>query len=143
MELSREQVEAAKANGCAFFPASEAQVARLAMQRRIFRLGGRPFVATRDGGGFHETHATLARLIEPDGRGPAAGGAGETVGEAEAADAAVAREIAAERGGGGAQEVRRPRAAARPGRPGGARSATGEAIPRLPRRGPMRVAAVV
>ena len=116
MELSREQVEAAKALGCAFFPASEAQVARLTMQRRIFALGGRPFVATRDGGGFHETHATLARLIEAHGRGGAPD-AGETEQEAAAADAASEREIAAERGTGGAQEVRRPQAAARPRAP--------------------------
>ena len=114
MELTDERIEAAKARGCVFFPATEAQVGRLTMQRRIFTLGGKPFVATRDGGGFHETHATLARLIEPDGHGPTTGGAGETVGEAEAADADAAREIAAERGGGGAQEVRRPRAATRP-----------------------------
>ena len=113
MELGREQVEAAEAHGCAFVPAGEAQVARLTMQRRIFTLGGRPFVATRDGGGFLETHATLARLIEPGGGGPPSG-AGETVGEAEAADAAFGREIAAERGAGRAREVRRPRAATRP-----------------------------
>lgn len=113
MELTQEQVEAAEARGCAFLPADEAQVARLSMPRRVFTRGGRPFVATRDGGGFLETHATLARLIEPEGRGPADGGR-ETVREAEAADAASAREIAGERGAGGAREVRRPRAAARP-----------------------------
>ncbi len=33
------------------------------MQRRIFRIEGRPFVATRDGGGFFETHGTLLLLI--------------------------------------------------------------------------------
>src|SRR5918997_1344138 len=84
------------------------------MQGRVFTLGGRPFVATRDGGGFHETHATLARLIGA-GEGDAPGIAGETVGEAAAAEAASAREIAGERGAAaGAQEVRRPRAAPRP-----------------------------
>jgi hypothetical protein len=119
VELTEEQAAAARARGCAFVPASPEQVARLAMQRRVFTLGGRPFLATRDGGGFHETHATLARLIEPAAPGgPAAGGRGaaETVREAEAADAAAAREIEGERGAaaGGAQEVRRPRAAARP-----------------------------
>jgi hypothetical protein len=112
MELTQEQVEAAKACGCAFFPASEAQVARLSMQRRIFTLGGGPFVATRDGGGFFETHATLARLIKGHGRGGAPD-AGETAQEAAAADAAAEREIAGERGAaGGAQAVRRHRAAA-------------------------------
>jgi hypothetical protein len=113
VELKPEQVEAARARGCVFFPASAEQVARLSMQRRVFTLGGRPFVATRDGGGFHETHATLARLIEAQGQGGVPG-AGETVQEAAAADAASAREIAGERGAGGAREVRRPRAAARP-----------------------------
>ena len=118
MELTREQVEAAKACGCVFFPASEAQVGRLSMQHRIFTLGGRPFVATRDGGGFHETHATLARLIETHGRGGAPD-AGETVQQAAAADTAAEREIAGARGAaGGAQEVGRRRAATRPRVPG-------------------------
>ena len=52
MDLTREQVGAAKACGCAFFPATEAQVARLSMQRRVFRIDGKAFMATRDGGGF-------------------------------------------------------------------------------------------
>jgi hypothetical protein len=113
VELTEEKVEIAKACGCAFFPASEAQVARLTMQRRIFTLDGKPFVATRDGGGFFETHATLTRLIETRGRGVMPD-EGETVQEAAAADAASEREIARERGAaGGAQEVRR-RAAPRP-----------------------------
>jgi hypothetical protein len=116
MELTYEQVEAAKACGCTFFPASAAQVTRLSMQRRIFTLDGRPFVATRDGGGFHETHATLARLIEADGKGGVPD-AGETAREAAAADAASEREIAGERGAGGAQEVGRRRTATRPRAP--------------------------
>ena len=113
MDLTREQVEAAKARGCAFFPATEAQVARLSMQRRVFRIGGKPFLATRDGGGFFETHATLARLIEGHGRGGAPDKQ-ETVQEAAAADAVSEKEIAGERRAGGAQEVRRHRAGARP-----------------------------
>ena len=113
MELTQEQLEAAKACGCTFFPATEGQVARLAMQRRIFTIAGKPFVATRDGGGFHETHATLALLLEAHGRG-AASDAGETVQEAAAADAASEQEIAGERGAGGAQEVRRRPAITRP-----------------------------
>jgi hypothetical protein len=112
VELTEEQVEAAEAHGCAFLPASGEQVARLSMQRRVFTVAGRPFVATRDGGGFLETHATLARLIEPGGRG-ATGGGRETVRQAEAADAASAREIDGERGAGEGAEVRRPRASAR------------------------------
>ncbi len=113
MDLTREQVEAAEACGCAFVPASEAQVALLSMQRRVFRIDGSPFVATRDGGGFFETHGTLARLIEARGRGGAPGKP-ETVQEAAAADAVSEREIAGERRTGGAQEVRRQGAAARP-----------------------------
>ena len=112
MDLTQEQVEAAKACGCAFFPATEAQVARLSMQRRIFRIDGKPFLATRDGGGFFETQGTLSVLIEGHGRGGAPGKQ-ETVQEAAAADA-VSEEIAGERGAGGAQEVRRGRAGARP-----------------------------
>ena len=113
MDLTEEQVEAAKACGWGFFPATEAQVVLLSMQRRIFRIGGGPFVATRDGGGFIETHGTLARLIEAQVRG-AAPGEQETVHEAAAADAASEREIAGERRAGGAQEVRRHGAGTRP-----------------------------
>jgi hypothetical protein len=113
VDLTQEQMESAKACGCEFFLATEAQVALLSMQRRIFRIGGSPFVATRDGGGFIETHGTLARLIEAHGRG-ATLGKQETVHEAAAADAASEREIAGERRAGGAQEVRRRGAAPRP-----------------------------
>ena len=63
-------MEAAKACGCAFLPATVAQVALLSMQRRIFRIDGGPFVATRDGGG-------RCRLREGDrGGAPCRGGAG-------------------------------------------------------------------
>jgi hypothetical protein len=114
LELTPDRHAAAEACGCVFLPATDEQIGRLSMQRRVFRIAGRPFVATRDGGGFFETHATLARLIEVHGRG---GGAGkqETVADAAAADAASEREIAEERGAGGAQEVRRRRAATRRG----------------------------
>ncbi len=79
MELTRDQRAAAEARGCAFVPATEEQVRRLTMQRRVFRLDGEPVLATRDGGYF-ETHGTLATLIErlaavPAGRGAAASGA--------------------------------------------------------------------
>ena len=113
MDLTQEQVQAAEACGCAFLPATEPQVALLSMQRRIFRIDGEPFMATRDGGGFFETQGTLARLIEAHGRG-ATLGKQETVHEAAAADAVSEREIAGERRAGGAQEVRRRGAAARP-----------------------------
>ncbi len=115
MDLTPEQVEAAKACGCAFLPATDEQVGRLSMQRRVFRVGGRPFVATRDGGGFFETHATLLPLIggQAPGRGRGSEDSGETAREAEAADAVAAAEIATEQGTarGGAQVVRRGTAA--------------------------------
>ena len=79
-------------------------------------LRGRPFLAARDGGGFFETHGTLTLLIGGNGR-DGAPGKQETVHEAAAAEAASEREIAGERGAGGAQEVRRRRAAARPNAP--------------------------
>ena len=113
MDLTQEQVEAAEACGCAFLLATEAQVALLSMQRRVFRLGGKSFMATRDGGGFFETHGTLTLLVEGHGRGGEPGKQ-ETVQEAAAADAVAEQEIAGERGAGGAQEVRRHRVGARP-----------------------------
>ena len=118
MDLTREQVEAAEACGCAFSPAAEAQVALLSMQRRVFRIDGRPFVATRDGGGFFETHATLLPLIGGEAPGGERG-SGETAQEAAAADAVAAAEIANEQGAarGGAQVVRSRTAAARPRAP--------------------------
>ena len=116
MELNRQQAEAAKACGCTFFLASEAQVQRFAVQRRIFTLDGMPFMASRDGSGFFETHDTLVRLIETHERGGMPD-AGETVQEAAAADAVSAREIAGERGVGGAQEVQHRRAVTQPRAP--------------------------
>ena len=118
MDLTQEQVEAAKACGCAFLPATDEQVGRLSMQRRVFRIDGQPFVATRDGGGFFETHATLLPLI--GGQAPGGErGSGETAQEAVAADAVAAAEIATEQGAarGGAQVVRRGAAARPPGAP--------------------------
>jgi hypothetical protein len=116
MELTQEQFDAAAACGCSFVPADGALVARLSMQRRIFTRNGKPFVATRDAGGFHETHATLALLI-----GAHAGGEvssrGDTLQQVAAADAASAREMDRERGTGGAQEVRTRQPAAGPRTP--------------------------
>ena len=57
-----DQLAAARACGCVLTPATEDQVSRLSMQRRIFDVGGEPFVATRDGGGYFETHGTLSQL---------------------------------------------------------------------------------
>ncbi len=62
LELTREQRAAAEACGCAFVAATEEQVRRLTMQRRVFCSDGTPVLATRDGG-FFETHATLAALV--------------------------------------------------------------------------------
>lgn len=78
MELTREQRAAAEACGCVLVPATEEQVRRLTMQRRVFRLDGAPVLATRDGGYF-ETHGTLATLIArfaavPAGKGAAMDG---------------------------------------------------------------------
>ena len=105
MELTQEQYAQAAECGCSFVPATEAQVARLSMQRRIFPRNGQPFVATRDEGGFYETHATLALLIGTHLHGEVSS-RGETLQQAAAADAASEREMESEHGAGGAQEVR-------------------------------------
>ena len=115
LELTPDQLAAARACGCVITPATEDQARRLSMQRRIFNVGGEPFVATRDGGGFFETHGTLLLLIEGQAPGRERGSE-ETTQEAAAADAEAAAEIATEQGAarGGAQVVRR-HTAARPG----------------------------
>lgn len=109
MELTQDQIAAAQASGCTFLPASDEQVARLTMQRRIFTIDGRPHVATRNDGAVKETHGAVALLIAGE-----AAPVQETTQEALAADAeaalAMAGETAAARGG--AQVVRRGAAAA-------------------------------
>ena len=114
MELTPDHLRAAQACGCVFLPATDAQVRRLSMQRRIFRIDGKPFVATRDGGAFLETHATLLPLIGGQAPGRERGSE-ETAQEAETVGAEAAAEIATEQGAakGGAQAVR-SRTAARP-----------------------------
>ena len=112
MILTEQQITAAKARGCAFFPATQDQVARLSMQRRIFTLDGRPHIASRDGGGFLETHGTLMSLEGRASRGDQV--TAETVDEAAAAEAETATQMAAEGVGGSAQVVRRRSAGARP-----------------------------
>jgi hypothetical protein len=62
LNLSPEQIAAAHLVGVAFPPATPAQVQRLAMQRKVFRIAGTAVLATRDGT-FFETAATLAPLI--------------------------------------------------------------------------------
>ena len=112
LELTPDHLRVAQTCGCVFLPATDAQVQRLSMQRRIFRISGEPFVATRDGGAFLETHATLLPLIGGQAPGRERG-SGETAQEAETADAEAAAEIATEQGAarGGAQVVRRGTAA--------------------------------
>ncbi len=62
LQLSLDQIAAAKASGLEFPPATPAQVQRLSMQRKIFEIDGQPHLATRDGSLF-ETAGTLERLI--------------------------------------------------------------------------------
>jgi hypothetical protein len=62
LELTRDQLAAAEASGCALVPATDDHVRRLTVQRRIFRIDGKPHLVVR--GGYNETHATLAALLE-------------------------------------------------------------------------------
>ncbi|NKC29981.1 hypothetical protein [Falsiroseomonas selenitidurans] len=109
MDLSPDQVRAARAAGCTFLPATDDQVARLTMQRRIFRIDGVAHLAQRADSGFYETHGTLTPLLGAAVGEPAPVPA-ETLQEAEAADASATLALAAEsRGGRGAQVIRRGR----------------------------------
>ena len=64
MQLTDEQVKAAEAQGCRFVEATEAQVRQFSMQRRVFQIGDKPYLATRQDG-FYETAGTLmARVAE-------------------------------------------------------------------------------
>lgn len=63
MHLNPEDIAAAETCGIKFLPASDAQVQRLAMQRKVFYRAGEPILATR-GDGLFETAGTLQRLIE-------------------------------------------------------------------------------
>lgn len=110
MDLSPEQIRQARAAGCAFIPATEDQVARLTMQRRIFRIDGVPHLAQRAGSGFFETQGTLTPLLGTAEHEAAPPPPAETLQEAEAADASATLALAAEsRGGRGAQVIRRGR----------------------------------
>lgn len=109
MDLSSEQLRSARAAGCAFVPATDDQVARLTMQRRIFRIDGVPHLAQRADSGFYETHGTLTPMLGVTA-GEVAAPPAETLQEAEAADASATLALAAEsRGGRGAQVIRRGR----------------------------------
>ncbi|SDB23226.1 hypothetical protein [Belnapia rosea] len=104
MELNPQQIAAAKARGCTFLPATEEQVARLTMQRRIFTIDGQPHVAIRQDEAVKETHGAIAMLIEGD-----TPQFEETTQQAAAAEAEVTLEMAGESAAarGGAQVVRR------------------------------------
>ena len=115
MQLTQEQLQAARARGIDFHPATAEQVARLTMQRRIFLLpDGQPHVGSRNGTVW-ETHGAVARLIEDEAAAQPLAMA-ETLQEAAAADVETAVAMAAEKGSGrGAQVIKRG-----PGRPRGA-----------------------
>lgn len=107
MNLTREQIDAARANGIDFQPATPEQVSRLTMQRRIFMLpDGQACVGSRNGTVW-ETHGAIAQLLDigPD-TAPAA--PAETLQEAALADVETAVAMAAEQGSArGAQVIRR------------------------------------
>jgi hypothetical protein len=63
LHLSPEEIAAAEACGISFLPATDAQVQRLAMQRKVFYRNGAPILASR-GNGLFETVGTLQPLIE-------------------------------------------------------------------------------
>ncbi len=90
MQLSNEQADAARALGCRFIAATEAQVRQFSMQRRVFTIEGKPFLAARQDG-FYETAGTLQALIADVMRRKAAPPAQEP-----AADSPVEQPVAEE-----------------------------------------------
>lgn len=62
MNLKPHEIALAETCGVLFQPATQAQVQRLSMQRKIFYADGQALVATR-GDGLYETVGTLQRLI--------------------------------------------------------------------------------
>ncbi|WP_157986121.1 hypothetical protein, partial [Teichococcus vastitatis] len=62
-ELTPEQRSAAEARGCQFVVATREQIAVMAMQRRVFWMEGKAFLAMRPDG-FFETAATLQGLLK-------------------------------------------------------------------------------
>ncbi len=63
MELTHDQIAAARAVGFAFSPANDEQIRRLTMQRRIFHIDGKPHLASANGTYF-ETHSTLLAMLD-------------------------------------------------------------------------------
>lgn len=110
MELTPDQIRAVEAAGRVVLPATEEQVARLTMQRRIFMLGGRPHVVRQREGGFLETHATLGPVLTAPSQDPPLTPSLGTVQDAMAEDAStleIATEARSARGG--AKVIRRGR----------------------------------
>lgn len=107
MQLNQQQIEAARSNGIDFQPATDEQVSRLTMQRRIFLLpDGQPCVGSRNGTVW-ETHGAVAQLLGGEAGGLAAVPA-ETLQEAALADVETAVAMAAEQGSArGAQVIKR------------------------------------
>jgi hypothetical protein len=62
VQLTQEQVDVATALGCRFVEANEAQVRQFSMQRRVFQIDGKAYLAAR-ADGFYETAGTLIALI--------------------------------------------------------------------------------
>ncbi|MCK8787831.1 hypothetical protein M0638_26095, partial [Roseomonas sp. NAR14] len=74
LQITPDQAAALMAAGFSLRPATEEQVGRLAMQRRIFLLDGTPMLVTRDGAYF-ETAGTLRDVLSsaPPATGAAPG----------------------------------------------------------------------
>ena len=116
MQLNDEQLQAARARGIEFHPATAEQVGRLTMQRRIFLLpDGQPHVGSRNGTVW-ETHGAIALLIEDEAAAQPLT-TGETLQEAAAADVETAVAMAAEQGTGRGAQVLKKRGPGRPRAP--------------------------
>jgi len=61
LQLTSDQIAAAEACGCVLVPATEEQVQRLTMQRRVFWIKGHPVLVRRGAAPF-ETHGTFEAL---------------------------------------------------------------------------------
>lgn len=107
MQLNHQQIDTAHSNGIDFQPATDEQVSRLTMQRRIFLLpDGQPCVGSRNGTVW-ETHGAVAQLLGGEAGSPPAPVV-ETLQEAELADVETAVAMAAEQGSArGAQVIKR------------------------------------
>jgi len=107
VQLNHQQIEAARSSGIDFRPATDEQVSRLTMQRRIFLLpDGQPCVGTRNGTVW-ETHGAVVLVLGGEANGQPAATV-ETLQEAALADVETAVAMAAEQGSArGAQVIKR------------------------------------